>query len=309
MLDLSADRVVEACVIVGIAWRDPALYFPALILVATWYVNITIFLAVGAALEGPSAKLIEYPPGILERTEAIIFFIVLGVDRSDADPAPDRPATLLRDGRAGNRHRSPTPACLACECCAVNENETVSQKVARIPADRAPVLSPPIAARKSYQVTSPNGSREDDYYWLRDDTRKSKDVLDYLKAENAYTADVLAPTHALQDELYKELVGRIKQDDASVPVLRRGWWYYTRYETGREYPIYARRRRSMSAPEQVMLDGNALAAGKAFFQIGAWAVSPNGRLLAYAEDIVGRRQYTLRVKDLHTGAMLADSVD
>ncbi len=79
VLDLSADRVVEACVIVGIAWRDPALYLPALVLVATWYVNITIFLAVGAALEGPSAKLIEYPPGILERTEAIIFFIVLGL--------------------------------------------------------------------------------------------------------------------------------------------------------------------------------------------------------------------------------------
>ena len=79
VLDLSADRVVEACVIVGIAWRDPALYFPALILVATWYVNITIFLAVGAALEGPAAKLIEYPPGILERTEAIVFFIVLGL--------------------------------------------------------------------------------------------------------------------------------------------------------------------------------------------------------------------------------------
>jgi len=79
VLDLSADRVVEACVIVGIAWRDPALYLPALVLVATWYVNITVFLAVGAALEGPSAKLIEYPPGILERTEAIIFFIVLGL--------------------------------------------------------------------------------------------------------------------------------------------------------------------------------------------------------------------------------------
>ena len=79
VLDLSADRVVEACVIVGIAWRAPALYFPALILVATWYVNITIFLAVGAALEGPSRKLIEYPPGLLERTEAIVFFIVLGL--------------------------------------------------------------------------------------------------------------------------------------------------------------------------------------------------------------------------------------
>jgi archaetidylinositol phosphate synthase len=79
VLDLSADRVVEACVIVGIAWRDPALYFPALVLIATWYVNITVFLAVGAALEGPGKKLIEYPPGILERTEAIIFFVVLGL--------------------------------------------------------------------------------------------------------------------------------------------------------------------------------------------------------------------------------------
>ena len=91
VLDLSADRVVEACVIVGIAWRDPALYFPALVLVATWYVNITIFLAVGAALEGPSAKLIDYPPGILERTEAIIFFIVLGMLETNSITRPIAP--------------------------------------------------------------------------------------------------------------------------------------------------------------------------------------------------------------------------
>ncbi|MGA7870937.1 MAG: hypothetical protein WCA22_08560, partial [Candidatus Binatus sp.] len=91
VLDLSADRVVEACVIVGIAWRDPALYFPALVLVATWYVNITIFLAVGAALEGPGAKLIEYPPGILERTEAIIFFVVLGLLEATAITRPIGP--------------------------------------------------------------------------------------------------------------------------------------------------------------------------------------------------------------------------
>ncbi len=91
VLDLSADRVVEACVIVGIAWRDAALYFPALILVATWYVNITIFLSVGAALEGPTAKLIEYPPGILERTEAIIFFIVLGLLETTSITRPIAP--------------------------------------------------------------------------------------------------------------------------------------------------------------------------------------------------------------------------
>jgi archaetidylinositol phosphate synthase len=91
VLDLSADRVVEACVVVGIAWRDPALYFPALVLVATWYVNITIFLAVGAALEGASGKLIEYPPGILERTEAIIFFVVLGLVEATATLRPVGP--------------------------------------------------------------------------------------------------------------------------------------------------------------------------------------------------------------------------
>jgi oligopeptidase B len=173
---------------------------------------------------------------------------------------------------------------------------------------RPPLSSPPSAAKKPHQVPSPNGARNDSYYWLRDDTRKSKEVLKYLNAENAYTNSVLAPTQAFQDELYEELVGRIKQDDASVPVLRRGWWYYTRYETGREYPIYARRRRTMSAPERVMLDGNALAAGKSFYQIGAWSVSPNGRMLAYAEDDVGRRQYKLKVKDLVTGKALADTV-
>jgi oligopeptidase B len=171
------------------------------------------------------------------------------------------------------------------------------------------VLSPPIAAIKPHLVPSPDGSRNDDYYWLRDDTRKSKQVLDYLNAENDYANSVLAPTQALQEELYEELVGRIKQDDASVPILRRGWWYYTRHETGREYPIYARRRRTMNAHEQVMLDGNALAAGKAFFQIGAWSVSPNGRMLAYAEDVVGRRQYTLSVKNLDTGATRAENVE
>ncbi len=182
--------------------------------------------------------------------------------------------------------------------------DRVSRKRTKVAAN----LPPPIAARKPHQVPSPNGSRVDNYYWLRDDTRKSKEVLDYLNDENTYTDSILAPTQSLQDDLYVELVGRIKQNDASVPVLRRGWWYYMRYETGREYPIYARRRRTMTAPEHVMLDGNVLATGKGFFQIGAWAVSPNGRMLAYAEDVIGRRQYTLRVKNLVTGATLPDTV-
>jgi oligopeptidase B len=170
----------------------------------------------------------------------------------------------------------------------------------------APV--PPIAAKRPYAVASPYGTRMDDYYWLRDDTRQSGDVLNYLTAENAYRDAMLAPTRALQERLYGELTGRIKPDDASVPVYEHGYWYYTRFVPGQDYPIYARRKGELSAAEEIMLDGNALAAGHEYFQIGAAEVSRDGRLLAYTEDDVGRRQYTLKVKDLTTGVLLGDSL-
>jgi oligopeptidase B len=167
---------------------------------------------------------------------------------------------------------------------------------------------PPSVAKRPFMVTSPNGAREDDYYWLRDDARTSTEVLAVLKAENDYTAAILAPTQALQDSLYAELVGRLKQDDGSVPVLDHGWWYYTRFESAQQYPIFARRHGSMSAPEQIMLDGNAMAAGKEFFQIGEWSVSVDGHLIAYAEDDVGRRQYVIHIKNLDTGEILSETI-
>ena len=166
----------------------------------------------------------------------------------------------------------------------------------------------PVAARKPHLVPSPYGARDDEYYWLRDDTRQSPEVLDYLNRENAYRDAVMAPTDPLQQALYDELVGRLKPDDATVPVYEHGYWYYTRFEPGLDYPVYARRRRSMKAPEQVMLDGNQLAKGHEYFQIGDTQSSPDGRLLAYTEDDVGRRQYTLKVKDLRTGKSLSDAV-
>lgn len=172
----------------------------------------------------------------------------------------------------------------------------------------SPSTVAPVAAKRPFQVLSPFGAREDDYYWLRDDSRQSPDVLDYLNRENAYRDAVMGPSDPLQQRLYDELVGRLKPDDSSVPVIEHGFWYYTRYESGLDYPIYARRRASMAAPEQVMLDGNVMAKGQAYFQIGETAVSPDGRLLAYAEDDVGRRQYTLRVKNLGTGANLVDTI-
>ena len=168
--------------------------------------------------------------------------------------------------------------------------------------------APPVAARVPHQVPSPNGVREDDYYWLRDDTRQSPQVLGYLKRENAYRDAVMAPSEPLQQKLYVELVGRLQPDDSSVPVLEHGYWYYTRFEPGLDYPIYARRKGSLDAPEEVMLQGNDLCKGHEFFQIGDTEISPDGKLLAFTEDDVGRRQYTLRIKNLETGAVLADAV-
>ena len=172
----------------------------------------------------------------------------------------------------------------------------------------AAAAAPPLAARKPFLVTSPNGAREDDYYWLRDDSRSSKEMLAYLAAENAYTQEQLGRSQPLQDKLYRELAGRIKQDDASVPFLDHGYWYYTRFDRGEEYPIQARKFRTLAAPEEVLLDGPKLAAGHDFFQIGGWHTSPDSRLVAYAEDTVGRRQYNLRIKDLRSGALLPDSI-
>ena len=168
---------------------------------------------------------------------------------------------------------------------------------------------PPVAAKKPHDVRAPHGAvRQDEYYWLRDDSREDPEMLAYIKAENAYADAVLAPTKALQDTLYKEIVGRIKQDDSSVPYRLRGYHYYSRFEEGQNYPVIARRKGSMDAPEEVMLDQNAMAEGHGFFQVSDWVVSPDNKLLAWAEDTVGRRQYVLKVKNLETGEILSDTV-
>jgi len=169
-------------------------------------------------------------------------------------------------------------------------------------------LAPPQADALPHQVTSACGTRTDDYYWLRDDTRQSPQVLQYLARENAYTNAVLAPHAALEQALYEELIARLAPDDQSVPVRYRGYWYYRRFAAGNEYPIYARRQDSMNAPEQILLDGNDLAKGQEYFEIGDYAVSPDGNLLAYTCDVVGRRQYVLQVKDLRDGRTLSDAV-
>jgi oligopeptidase B len=172
---------------------------------------------------------------------------------------------------------------------------------AALAADRATraEVAPPIAERRPHDVVSPNGTRQDPYYWLRDDTRSRPEVLRYLEAENAYYAAMTAPFRGLGETLSREILGRMKQDDSTVPYKYKDYVYYTRFETGKEYPIYARRPAG-SDREQVLLDANREAAGKAFYQAGR-AVSPSQQLLAVLEDGVGRRQFTLRIREIATG--------
>ena len=177
-------------------------------------------------------------------------------------------------------------------------------------AAQAQTAVPPVAAKKPFLVTGPAGvpPRNDDYYWLRDDTRKNPEMLAVLNAENAYADAVLGPTKPLQEAIYNEIVGRIKQDDASVPYRKRGYYYYTRFETGKDYAINARRKGSMTAPEEVMFDQNAMAAGKGYFALSSLDISQDNGLAAFATDDVGRRQYVIRVKNLMTGEILPDAV-
>ncbi len=167
---------------------------------------------------------------------------------------------------------------------------------------------PPTAEKRPYDVPSPNGSRSDEYYWLRDDTRQDPDMLAYPEAENEYRDAVLASVRGLQDRLFDEIVGRMQKDDTTVPYRYRGHYYYTRYEEGLEYPIYCRRSGSLDAEEEVLLDVNAMAKGKDYYQVGGNTISPDGNLLAFGVDEVGRRQYTIRIKDLRTGEILSDAM-
>ena len=148
--------------------------------------------------------------------------------------------------------------------------------------------------------------RIDDYYWLRE--RDNPEVIKYLAEQNAYTAQEMAPTRRFEEKLFEEIKGRIKQTDMSVPYRRDDYYYYTRYEPGKEYPIYARKRDSLDQPEEIMLDANELAAGHEFFSIGGSAVSSGQDLLAYAVDTQGRRIHTAYVKNLITGEVLPNAL-
>lgn len=168
---------------------------------------------------------------------------------------------------------------------------------------------PPRAAKVSHAVTTDFGAtRNDPYFWLRDDTRSKPDVLAYLNAENTYADQVTKPITPLRAQIAKELTERVPAGDSSVPFFDQGYWYYSRFDRGAEYPILARKKGSLEAREEIILNEPQRATPKSYFAVGKWVVSPNGRLLAWTEDRVGRFQYDLHVKDLTTGQVLSDTV-
>ena len=172
--------------------------------------------------------------------------------------------------------------------------------------DQGGKLSAPVAQKINKELTVHDDTRIDPYYWLNQ--RTDQKVIDYLNAENAYTDQEMAHTKALQEELFQEMKGRIKEKDQSVPYRDNGYYYLTRFEEGQEYPIYSRKEGTLDAGEEVMLNVNELAKGHEFYNVGGRSVSPDNQLLAFGEDTVSRRIYNIRFRNLQTGEFLDDVI-
>ncbi len=170
----------------------------------------------------------------------------------------------------------------------------------------AETIRPPVANAVPKTDTVNGYVRTDNYFWLRN--RENPEVISYLEAENKYTEAAMKPTEALQEKLYKEMLSRIKETDLSVPEKIDDYYYYSRTEEGKQYPIYCRKKGSLEAAEEVILDVNQLAAGHSFMKVGAHTQSPNHRYLAFSTDTAGAEKFALRVKDLTTGALLVDRI-
>ena len=167
-------------------------------------------------------------------------------------------------------------------------------------------MTTPVAKKIDKKLTIHGHTRIDPYYWLRE--REDPEVIAYLEAENAYTEAIMKDTKDFENQLFKEIVGRIKQDDQSVPYLDNGYYYYTRFEEGGEYPLVCRKKGSLEADEEIILNVPEMAKEHSYFQLGGYSVSPDNKLLAYGVDTVSRRKYTLYVKNLESGEIYKDAI-
>ncbi len=165
---------------------------------------------------------------------------------------------------------------------------------------------PPVAQKIQKELTIHGQTRIDEYYWLRE--KENPEVIEYLKAENAHTESAMKHTNKLQEKLFQEIVGRIKQTDISVPYRESGYYYYTRYEEGSEYPIYCRKKGSLEGEEEILLNVNEMARGHDYYHVAGLTVSSDNSLMGFGVDTVSRRMYTIHFKDLTTGEILPDQI-
>ncbi len=191
-------------------------------------------------------------------------------------------------------------------CCTGSDSDNPSQS-----------LAPPVALKQDSVLTVHGDSRVDPYFWMRltdeqkiatEPDAQTQQVIQYLEEENQYTEASLSDTKELQEQLYEEIVALIDPTDVSAPYFKNGYWYYERFADGQEYPIYARKKETLDAPEEVLLNANQRAEGYDYYDMGGFEVSPDNRLMAFAEDTLSRRQYTLRFKNLETGELLPDAI-
>ncbi|MGH9380004.1 MAG: S9 family peptidase [Thermoanaerobaculia bacterium] len=196
--------------------------------------------------------------------------------------------------------------CPGCGAKTPTASREASEQMEAVATTTPAVAEAPIAKIETEQTEIHGEVREDPYAWL--ERRGDPEVIAYLEAENAYTESVMTDTEDLQESLYREMRGRIQEEDVSVPAREDDYWYYTRTEEGKQYPIYCRKKGSLEAAEELLLDVNALAEGHEYFRLGALGTSPDHRLLAYSTDITGAEVYELVVKDLRTGELLPDHI-
>jgi len=168
-------------------------------------------------------------------------------------------------------------------------------------------VNPPIAKKIPHELEKHGDVRVDNYFWMKD--REHPEVIDYLNAENNYCDSQMAHTKAFQNDLFEEMKARIKEDDASVPYKYNGYWYITRFEKGKDYPIYTRKKESLDNPEELLFDCNKMAEGQSYFKLVGISISPDNKKVSYGIDTTGRRQYTIQVKDLKTHNVYTDSIE
>ena len=173
--------------------------------------------------------------------------------------------------------------------------------------DTSSVINPPIAKKVSKKLEIHNDTREDNYFWMND--REDDAVINHLNAENSYAKSVLKHTEDFQKSLFEEMKGRIKEDDESVPYKLNGYWYITKYEKGKDYPIYLRKKETLGAVDEILFDCNEMAKGYSYFKLAGISISPDNTMASFSIDTVSRRQYTLQIKNLMTGEIFSDKIE